>query len=567
MENTEIIELIKSSFELKTQGFYKQAVEKLYKALSIEPDNIEILSQLAGLHILLKDIERALYYIDKVLELNPKHLDTLNLKLEIFLNKEDYESALNIVDEICNINSEYISKKLIILNIMKKYEDVLEYRDDVEDFEGLFEIAKAYYNINEEKNALKYTKRANELNPDNEEIMTFLAKLYFENRETEKAEVLFSKLAKGKSSAEVMDYMGQLSLDERKYALAADFFTKASSLDQKNPKYAYNLASAYFMNGWINEASVYFHKAICLDPMNIEYHYSSAYMYYLCEKYTRALNELNTILEMEPNHRMAIVLKSMIDAKMGDLLNAKNSLKSVLEKDDTDDFAHYALALVYKDLLLKDKAIESLNKAIELKPDSVTYLNELMELKLDLKEYDNALNLAQKLIQINDRYVPSYVAMAQIYDERKDYTKLYQAAQDIIDLDENCPKGYYYNAIALFEQGDRNFAIESLKKAIQIDLNNAALYAKMSEFYQETGEFEYALNWACEAADIDERNYKYRWLCAKIADTLSKKDDASRYYFQAYRLFPTDESLNKDYAKFLNSIGKQEQAKKILANK
>lgn len=564
MENNEIIEYIKDSFELKSQGFYKQAIEKLYKALTIEPDNIEILAQLSELHILLDDTERALYYIDKVLEKNPDHLQALNIKLDLYLNSNDLNSALDVINRICELDESYTHKKLMILNKLERYEEVLDYRDEVEDISGLFEIAKAYYNLGEDKKAINYTQKAHELDTENEEITTYLAKLYFEHKDIDKAEVLFKKLAKGRTSAEVMDYLGQLSLDERKYALATEFFAKANALDTKNAKYAYNLASAYFMNGWVDEAGVYFHKAICLDPMNIEYHYSAAYMYYQGEKYQKALNELNTILEMQPDHRMAIVLKSMIDAKMGNLLSAKDALKKVIEKDNTDDFAYYALALVYKDLLLKDEAIKCLDKAIEIKSDSITYLSELLDLELESKNYEKAMKIAEDLIKINDRYVPSYISMAEIYEAQGNFEKLYLVAQDIIDLDENCPKGYYYNAIALFAQGDKNFAIESLKKAIQIDLNNAALYAKMSEFYQDTGELDIAYEWAVESAEIDERNYKYRWLCAKIADYLSKKEDASRYYTQAYRLHSTDEDLNKDYAKFLISQGKEDQAKRIL---
>ena len=566
MANNEIIEYIKNSFDLKSQGFYKQAIEMLYKALTIEPDNIEILAQLAQLHILLEDNDRAKYYIDKVLEKNPNHEEMLILLADIYLKEDNLEKAKEVSQKIYEINNsdENLARKLKILNKLKNYDLILD--EGIEDgtSEVLFEVAKAYYYSGNDKKALKYLERANSLDSENEDIMNFLARLYYEHKEIDKAEILFNRLAKTKPSAQVMDYLGQLSLDERKYSLAAEFFSKANSLDTKNPKYAYNLASAYFMNGWVEEASVYFHKAICLDPMNIEYHYSAAYMYYQCNNFTKAKNELNTILEMEPKHKQATVLKAMIEAKQGNSLVAKNELKSVIEKDDTDDFAYYALAIVYKDLLLKDEAKEYLRKAIKLKPDSLTYLSELLDLETESKDFDEALKTAHKLIEINDRYVPSFVSMAEIYDEQKNYERLYAVAQDIIDLDENCPKGYYYNAIALFAQGDRTFAIESLKKAITLDLNNAVLYIKMSEFCQYEGDLENAYMWAVEAADIDERNYKYRWLCANLADLLHKVEDASRYFSQAYRLCSTDEALNKDYAKHLSSIGREEQAKRIL---
>ena len=57
-DNNQVLEFIKESFKLKEQGFYKPAIEMLYKALTIENNNIEILSELAELYYLL-----GIYYI------------------------------------------------------------------------------------------------------------------------------------------------------------------------------------------------------------------------------------------------------------------------------------------------------------------------------------------------------------------------------------------------------------------------------------------------------------------------------------------------------------------------
>ena len=60
--NNEILTYITQSFDLKRQGYYKQAIEMLYKALSIEGNNVEILSQLADLYFLLGNDERVYQY-------------------------------------------------------------------------------------------------------------------------------------------------------------------------------------------------------------------------------------------------------------------------------------------------------------------------------------------------------------------------------------------------------------------------------------------------------------------------------------------------------------------------
>ena len=64
-DNKEVLSYITQSFDLKRQGFYKPAIEMLYKALTIENNNVEILSQLAELYYLLENYQRAINYIEK----------------------------------------------------------------------------------------------------------------------------------------------------------------------------------------------------------------------------------------------------------------------------------------------------------------------------------------------------------------------------------------------------------------------------------------------------------------------------------------------------------------------
>ena len=99
---------------------------------------------------------------------------------------------------------------------------------------------------------------------------------------------------------------------------------------------------------------------------------------------------------------------------------------------------------------------------------------------------------------------------------------LYDIAQKIIEKNPNCYEGYYFNSLALFEQKDVNFAIESLKKAISLDVNNPELYVKMSEFYQAIGEYKNALAYITEAADIDSSPTN-RQLYKKLADIVRTK--------------------------------------------
>ena len=108
------------------------------------------------------------------------------------------------------------------------------------------------------------------------------------------------------------------------------------------------------------------------------------------------------------------------------------------------------------------------------------------------------------------------------YNNIKDFDALFEVAQELIELDMNQYEGYYYNALALVEKNDINFAIESLKKAITLNVNNASLYVKMGEIYQSIGQYENAFEYIKEASDID-KSARNQELYMQLASILRKQ--------------------------------------------
>lgn len=573
MKNSEVIDYIKQSFELKNQGHYKPAIEMLYKALSLDGENIEILAQLAQIYMLLENPQRACYYIEKVLEHDESHLDSLLLLKEIHIQQKNFDEAKTIADKIYELqpNSANLAVKINLLSQSGDFESIKELQKSGIDMTSdvLFEMASAYIKNNGRSLALnllvsereKLLQKGENLSEKN---LLLLAKIYFGNNDFENSKKIFTELEKINPSAEVFNHLGLFKLNEGNYEKAGDFFLKALKSDEKNSEYAYNLASAYFLKGWLDEALKYFTKAIALSPKNIDYHYSLAYLYYQKQQFDKANMEINSIKEIDPNHQMSKVLSALLTAQKGDLINAKSQLEELVKLNPEDDFALSSLAKMYKEFSQIDLAKQMLEKALGLSPNSLDYYSDLIGIEIEQKNWENAIELAEKTISLNEKYLDSHVALAKIYLETKDLESLYEKAQDIIGLDSNCPEGYYYNAIALFEQGDTTFAIESLKKAISLDLNNAILYLKMSEFYQDLNDINLALDWAKEASEIDEKSYQNKWLCAKLSAVLGNETDALKYYSQSYRLAKFDKDLADDYAKYLKSVGREKQAKAIL---
>lgn len=522
--SNEVLDYITKSFDLKRQGFYKPAIEMLYKALSLENNNEEILSQLAELYYLLENNQRAINYIEKTLEINPLHSDCLKLMKDIYYNDGNYIEAQKAAVKVFELNptAENFADKIRILNKINDFDTVknLEHSSFDFDDEIYYQFAVSHYQNEDYNGAIIYLEKARELKPNDIKIETLLAEIYYLNNEFEKSKELFFKYEKEDENAVIMNYLGLFKLDENKVEDAIAYLSRAVRLDSQNAKYAFNLSNAYFVNGWIDEAIKYMNIAICLEPENCEYRYSQAYTYYLNQKYDKSISELNNIFKINPEYVNAKILQALIKSKTGDPVFAKVELDGIAKLNPKNEFALHSLAQVCVDLNQISSACGLMEKVVNLAPTLVNK-SEYANLLIDNKSYGEAQEVIEQILEENPKFLEGYILQAKNYISIKDYENAFESAQEIIEIDQNNANGYFYNALALFEMGDTNFAIESMKKAISLDVNNAMYYVRMSEFYQKIGEYENALAYVSEAASIDE-SAQNKELYAKLASIVRK---------------------------------------------
>ena len=274
----ESLEYIKQAFELKSQQCYKQAIEMLYKALELESDNLEILFQLGELYFLLKNFARASQYMEKVISVNENHIEALKILEKIYVYSNNIENAYRTALKIYTAqkNTENLTN---LIDICSKKGDLSVINDlktdEIVNDKVLYAVAKAFYENGE--NAKTILKKALDMNNENEDALVLLGKIYFDENEFEKSKEIFDKFPNTTENPEILNYLGLFALEDLKFIDAIKYFSKASNISKKNPKYFYNLANAYFYNGWFEEASKAYLKAICMEPENSGYRYSLAY--------------------------------------------------------------------------------------------------------------------------------------------------------------------------------------------------------------------------------------------------------------------------------------------------
>lgn len=496
-EEREILEYIKEAFRLRSENLYKQAVEMLYKALTLDNDNIEIFYQLGELYVLMHNPVKALGYLEKVLSKQPQHIECLKLVSRIHMENNEYNDAL-----IFALKAFELEKKSENLMPLIKIYGELKMFDKLEEFSEYknmtYEIAEILYKngkIDEAENKLKTCEQT-------EAVKILLGKIYFDKNNLKKSREIFSSFGKNSENPEILNYQGLFHLEDMDFTNAIKCFSKATHINKNNPVYFYNLANAYFFNGWMEEAQTAYSKAIYLAPDNMDYRYSLAYLYYEINNFDKCKKEVETILAAEKKHYRAKVLKALLLNRENNFMEAKNILEENLQINNNDNFTLVSLSKTYVGLDMFKKAEEILLTLTENHPENFDYISDLSDIYIKEKDFDKALEPALKLIKQNPNYLYGYVLAAKASYLSGNLQNAKEYAQEAISLDMNCSDGYYYLALVRFEEKDYDEAIECMKRAIIYNPANPEYYAQMSKIYKEKNDIKTALDYISEAESI-----------------------------------------------------------------
>lgn len=150
-----------------------------------------------------------------------------------------------------------------------------------------------------------------------------------------------------------------------KFIDAIKYFSRASNLSKNNPVYLYNLANAYFFNGWQDEAVNSYQKAIVISPENLDYRYSLAYLYYEMKNYDKAQKEIDFILSNNEKHYQARVVQALLKLHKKDYLGAEKILEDNIKEGFNDEFTLISLGKVYNELDNFEKAENVIKKSLK----------------------------------------------------------------------------------------------------------------------------------------------------------------------------------------------------------
>lgn len=268
-----------------------------------------------------------------------------------------------------------------------------------------------------------------------------------------------------------------------------------------------NNANHYYMENKYFQSARYFAKAIEIGVANNEDYRTYANVLIKIGNYKEALKVLKQSLNKEPNNAETYFL-------IGD--------------------TYYQRAVAIKNYTDCVKAIESLEKAVEINP----YLEKAYLLAGTVYRMSGMQNDARgvyrkAILTGNFSNVGFNNLIGHTFSEEGRYKEAISYYERAIKNDSNFAASYCYLGDMYVELGDMQLAIEQYNKAKEINADYIVSYIKLADIYIELGQ-NINVILLCEAAlNINPENPQANYFIGKAYSNLKQKNTAVEYFKKA----------------------------------
>lgn len=178
------------------------------------------------------------------------------------------------------------------------------------------------------------------------------------------------------------DYIGEGNtlLNERRYELAVESYTKAIQQQPKSTAAYYNRALAYTM----------------------------------MKRADLALADLEIVLQLDPKNTDALVQRSYLYGEKDQFPEALRDLNAALALDSTNAFIYFNRAQTYARQKRLEEAISDYSRSIMLKPDVQSYIGRATA-RLSTKEARLALSDVERALQIDSMNALAWLSRGEAY--------------------------------------------------------------------------------------------------------------------------------------------------------
>ncbi len=486
-----------------------QAIEQYKLALNDDPGSPQLNDELADLYFRVGRIHDAESMARNLLKTSPDDVDAHRLLGRVYLRQlGESQNGVSSTSSSGNALDQAIAEFEKIVTLQPR---------SVED---RMVLGQLYTVKHEPDKAAAEFKGAQAIEPDSEDVVLNLARVYAENGNLQQAVDVITAVPEGARTAKMEFTLGATydQMKDTKDAIAA--YQRAADLEPEDLQTLDALAQALLTDDQLDAALKQYQELAEADPENGEALVHISEIQRRQGKYEDALTTIHKAVKLDPNSLEAGYNEGILEDVLGHFDDAAQTYQNMVDQTSHANGAY--------------TAEEKNNRSI--------FLARLAGVYVEQNKIDQAIATYQKLIDMGgDSAVQGYQGQVDSYREAKQFDKAMDVAQKAVAANPKNRDLKLMLAGELADQGQPDQALAMARGLLNNSPDDRTVYEAIGQMdirLRRWKEAEDAFNKAEPLCTKKEDRIYLLFLRGELADRQKHLDPAEQYFRQALALDP-----------------------------
>jgi tetratricopeptide (TPR) repeat protein len=494
-----------------------RAIEEYKLALDADPSSKYLNSGLAELYLRTGRVRDAVLAAQEILKTEPDNLDAHKLLGRVYLQS------------LGNVQNGGPSEKVLQLAIAE-YTKIVQLQSN--DIESRLLLGQLYTLAHDTPHAEEQFKAAQRIDPNSEDVVLNLARLYSDSGDMTHAIAVLSAVPADDRTAKV-DYALGMSYDQLKdNKNAIDAYGKAFDMEPDNLDAERGLAQALLNDNQLPTALKHFEAISAADPQDAQTYLRIAEIQRRQGHYELALSTLKKAKALASDSLEAGFNEALIEDSLGHYDEAAAALQALV-KETTHPDGQYSDA-------------EKNNRSI--------FLDRLANIYREQDKTEQAVQTYQLMVAMGGEYAErGYQGQLDAYRDGKQYDKATQVAQQAASA---MPKDKSVQLMLAGQLADSGKAEEGIKLAKaqlrgdssdrEVNLVLAQIYTRLRRWKEASEQID-----AAEVLSTKQDDKVYIYFLRGALDERQKHYDSSEEQFRKILALDPNNAMTLNYLGYM----------------
>lgn len=359
----------------------------------------------------------------------------------------------------------------------------------------------------------------------------------------------------------------------------------------------YTIAEFYFQWGFLQESLDILNELIKQHPEENELKILLANIFIELEKDNEAIDLLNEIEKSDPLYEQTLLLLADLYQIQGLFEVSESKLLEAKQLNSNEPIIDFALGELYfsigdykKSIIYYEKLLSETNElgqvSINERLAEAYASSGKYELALEYFQKDNsdnpdvlfklgftayhanrkdiAINVWNKVIELDEHYHSVYYELAKAYHEEELLQEAFDTAEKGLAMDEYNKELYYFAGMIAYQLQKNTLSEEYVRQAIVLDADYKEAILFLINLFKQSDEQEKIVELVQDINQLGAIDPLYDWELARAYNELESYEDAAKSYQEAHHQLSDDGVFLKEYGYFLAEDGKLEDAVQVL---